>query len=153
GAERERGRRVRLERELPTRPEGLRRAVAARRPAGERADLELLPLEGLLRPDPAGYREARGAAGRPPGRQRGRRADAAEHQAARERRAARGRRRLDLPRQPDAGGRPAGADSPAPEDPPRPGRDAFAPARRAQAAAVPAPVPDDPRAELDARRR
>ena len=39
--------------------------AAAERPARQRAELELLPLEGLLRPDAAGQREAGRRTGRP----------------------------------------------------------------------------------------
>ena len=49
---------------------------AGQRPAGERAELELLPLEGLLRPRARGEREGRGAAGREAVGERRRRADA-----------------------------------------------------------------------------
>ena len=70
----------------------------AERPAGERAELELLPLEGLLRPRARGEREGRRAAGLQADRQRRRRAAAGAAPVARERGAADRDRRLDLPR-------------------------------------------------------
>ena len=83
-AERQRGRGLRLDGGLPPRPALLRRAHAAERPPGERADVRLLPDEGLLRPGAQG-RQRGGPEGHQPLRVRRARAAASQALAARER--------------------------------------------------------------------
>ena len=73
--QRQRRGRVGRERELPARSEGLQDPAPAEQPAGQRAELELLPLEGVLRSEPGGVQGSR--AGRGQARRQHRRRGAA----------------------------------------------------------------------------
>ena len=138
---------LRLDRRLPPRAAFLRCPHAAERPSGERADVRLLPHEGLLQRLTEG-RARGGEEGREPLRVGRARSAPAQDLAARERRDAHGDRGADLPREPRLRADRRDAEARAADRDARAERLDRSPEGAPQARLLPAHDPDGDRAQL-----